>query len=75
MSTVNVIERVEAAMRSDDEDTEDQSERLVEAYQRATPEARAVVDEIFACLCGWELKTILAGRDDNDGENWEEGAE
>jgi hypothetical protein len=72
MSDVNVLERVEAGMASDTERSDKQSELLVEAYHRATPEAQAVVDEIFICLCGWSLDSILAGRDDNGDDDGDE---
>jgi len=55
---VSVVDKVRELMACDDCD---QSERLRETYEAATPEQRKVVDEIFVCLCGYSLETILAG--------------
>lgn len=55
---VSVVQRVQELMLTDDCD---QSERLQDAYERAAPEQKKVVDEIFICLCGYSLETILAG--------------
>jgi hypothetical protein len=55
---VSVVQKVQELMLHDDDD---QSERLQDTDERATPEQKQVVDEIFICLCGYSLATILAG--------------
>lgn len=63
---MNIIERVQEEMISDVEDTDEQSSLLIQTYQNASPATREVVDEIFACLCGYRLSTLLRGATDND---------
>jgi hypothetical protein len=75
MSTdINILARVEAAMASDTEAQEKQSDVIAQAYQLASPATRAVLDDVFAALCGWSLRSILAGEDTNGDECDEDGA-
>jgi len=64
---MNVIDRIARAIDTDDEDTNDQSERLIAAYLSANDAGRELVDTIFACLCGWKLSTLLS-REEEDAE-------
>lgn len=54
----SIVQRVQELMLYDDED---QSERLQETYERASPEQRQAINDAFVCLCGYSLETILAG--------------
>lgn len=54
----SVVERVQELMLHDDDD---QSERLQETFERASTEQKQAINEIFVCLCGYSLETILAG--------------
>jgi hypothetical protein len=65
---VNILARVEAAMRGDDEDQQKHSDNIAWIYSQASKESRTLVDDVFAALCGWTLRTILAGEDVNEGE-------
>ena len=56
-----LIDRIEAAMISDDADRHDQSERLIALYASVDPTARAAIDDAMTCICGWRLATLLSG--------------
>jgi hypothetical protein len=58
----SLIDRVEEAMRDDDEDRDKQSDLLVDIYREASPDAKNKIDLIFICLCGWSLLTLLDGQ-------------
>ena len=62
MEDRTLIDRVQEAMLSDDADREKQSELLIFLYEEASPDAKNKVDEIFICLCGWSLQTLLKGQ-------------
>lgn len=66
---MTLIERVAREMATDDADTEDQSERLIDAYMHADAAGRELVDTIFTCLCGWKLSTLLERKDNEDSDN------
>jgi hypothetical protein len=51
-----VIERIYRRIQSDDCD---QSDRLARRYERATPNEREAIDDVFICLCGYSLQTLL----------------
>ncbi len=57
MSTL--IDKIQEEMLSDDEDREEQSAILFAVYVGADKKTQAVIDEIFICLCGWSLETLL----------------
>lgn len=79
MADVNILARVEAAMASDTERQDKQSDLIAEIYEQATRDQREVLDQVFAALCGWSLTSILQGRDDNgeddDDPDWEHAGE
>lgn len=56
---MNIIDRVAREMETDNENTDDQSQRLIAAYLSANDAGRELVDTIFTCLCGWRLSTLL----------------
>lgn len=55
---MSLIETIYDHMGSDDEDD---SERLIALYQRATPDQKQVLDDALICLCGYSF-TTLTGR-------------
>ncbi len=61
MEEKTLIDRVQEAMLSDDEDLEEQSAILRSIYEEQGRAARNKIDEIFICLCGWSLETLLKG--------------
>lgn len=62
MTTPNIPATVLDLMQTDDEtDTVDQSERIKRRYEAQEPAAREAIDDIFISLCGYSLKTIIAG--------------
>ncbi len=66
-----LIDQVELEMTTDDEDRVYQSDRLIDEYNNASEEAKRVVDEIFICLCGWRLSTLLEQRKEaNNGSTY-----
>ncbi len=59
MEEETLIDHVQEAMLSDDEDRSKQSEILRRTYEEASQEAKEKIDECFICLCGWSLQTLL----------------
>ena len=59
MEEKTLIDRVQDAMLTDDEDREEQSEILKSIYEEQKPDVKNKIDEIFICLCGWSLETLL----------------
>jgi hypothetical protein len=53
---MTLIERVYARIQSDC----DQSDRLARRYERATPNERQAIDDVFICLCGYSLQTLIS---------------
>lgn len=54
----SLIQKIHYLMTNDDDD---QSERLVDTYEQSGPKEKQAIDDVFVCLCGYSLKTILAG--------------
>lgn len=55
-----LIDRIEELILSDDEcPRDDQSDRLIDEYKKASSESKEVIDNIFICLCGYSLKRII----------------
>jgi|SRR5690606_6718735 len=52
---IDVVGRVEAAMR---DDADGDSERILNAYAAADDATKKVVDDIFISLCGFSLETL-----------------
>lgn len=66
---MNLIDRIARELETDETDTNNQSERLIDAYLCANDAGRELVDTIFTCLCGWKLSTLLdRGDDDHEDE-------
>jgi hypothetical protein len=62
MQTPNIPETVLNLLETDDEtDPQGQSDRIKRRYEAQTPEVRDAIDDIFVSLCGYSLKTIIAG--------------
>lgn len=59
-----LLAKVERAMRTDDANRENQSERLIRKYNNATDDEKTLLDECFICLCGWSLATLIHGNSD-----------
>ena len=51
-----LIERIYRRIQSDDCD---QSDRLARCYERANPNERQAIDDVFICLCGYSLQTLI----------------
>jgi hypothetical protein len=56
---MTLIDRIEQHMATDDEDREEQSRYLREAYEKADPAGRASLDDAFIALCGYSLLTLI----------------
>jgi hypothetical protein len=64
---MSLIDRIETAMMDDDSDREKNSARLIELYEQADTEGRAILDDALMHLCGWRMETLLGA------EEWSEG--
>jgi hypothetical protein len=54
-----LLDRVQEAMLTDDEDREKQSGYLADCYNEASEEEQQRIDACFIALCGWSLKTLM----------------
>ena len=59
MEEETLIDRVQTEMQSDDEDREKQSAILLSVYEQADKKTKEAINEVFICLCGWSLDTLL----------------
>jgi hypothetical protein len=62
---MDLIERLMAALDTDEEDREKSIERAAWNYEKATPDQQRAIDRIFICLCGWSLRTLLSGAEED----------
>jgi len=58
---MSLIENIQSAMLSDDEDPDYQSTLLTGIYEDATTDQKAKLDEAMICVCGWSLDSLIAG--------------
>ena len=56
----NLINKIEDLMSTDDVNRNNQSKRLIAEYKSATEEEKKKVDDIFICLCGYSIKTLIS---------------
>lgn len=61
--SINLVERIQNLIASDDVD---QGERMVRDFQTLSQSQREAVDDIFICLCGYRLTTLI--EDESLGE-------
>jgi hypothetical protein len=58
-------------------DDYDQSDRVAEIYLPADEAGKDILDRAFICLCGYQLKTLMANADLDDTtapeSRWSEG--
>ena len=61
---MNLYERIQHEMQTDDEDTEKISRKL-EAYytKQCDPDEQSVIDEVFMTLTGWTLETLIKNKE------------
>ena len=52
----DIVGQIMEEMMSDDEND---TERLLFAYENATEEERAIMDYVLVCLCGYTMNTII----------------
>jgi hypothetical protein len=53
---VSIVDRVRELIESDDYD---QTDLMVATYQNTSPEVQTKIDEVFVCLCGYSLATLI----------------
>ena len=66
---MTLIDRIEEAMLSDDEDRAKQSSLLLDTYQNASPQVQAVINECLIYICGWSIESLLQQVRDSGGNN------
>jgi hypothetical protein len=63
----DVVSAIQDAMITDDEN---QSERLIATYDKATFAQKVIIDEVLICLCGYSMPSLLGiagGTDESEG--------
>lgn len=56
---MTLLDRIRDLMIADDDDHEEQSEYLIEAFTDATPKAKLAIDRCFVALCGYRLSGLI----------------
>ena len=56
---MNLIQKIIEEALTDTDDSDYQSDLIIELYQNSSQEERKVLDELLVCICGWELKSLL----------------
>ena len=54
-----LIDKIQEAMLTDDEDREKESAYLEREYTEASEAEKKRIDMCFIALCGWSLETLL----------------
>lgn len=63
----DVVSQIFAEMESD---TENESSKLLTAYQKSNEEERALMDYVLVCLCGYTMNTIIEHAEDAGNFEW-----
>ena len=58
---MNLIERIQQAINTDDDDWDEQSSLLLDIWAECTPEQRKLIDAVMTCVCGWRLQSLIDG--------------
>lgn len=56
MSTPDIVQVIQDEILSDDEND---SARLIATYQSASPEKRAIIDDVLISICGWGMPHLI----------------
>ena len=56
---MNLIDKIEEQMRTDDADRDKQSEELKTQYENASESEKKAIDDALISICGWSLETII----------------
>jgi hypothetical protein len=70
---MNLYHIIVRAMETDDAAPERIAAKLKETYAQSSPDARALIDDIFISLTGWSFATLLAKereQGDEDGQGY-----
>jgi hypothetical protein len=63
-----ISDQVAEEIATDDDNPARNTERIIAAYESASTEIRAVVDDIFTSLCGYSLQTLIMRAKGTDDE-------
>ena len=66
--TMHLYEIIVRAMETDDAPPDRIAAKLKDTYATASPDVRAVIDDIFISLTGWSFATLLAKERDQCDE-------
>lgn len=55
----NLIEIFEAEHKAMTGDRKTDAEHIIRRYRMASPETRATLDDVFVCLCGKPVQTLI----------------
>lgn len=53
---MSLVSRIAEAILNDDDD---QSDRLINDYNNATPDQKQAIDDALICICGWSMTTLM----------------
>jgi hypothetical protein len=66
---MNLYEIIVREMETDDAAPERISAKLKDTYANASPEAQALIDDIFISLTGWSFATLLGKERDAEDDD------
>jgi hypothetical protein len=67
---MNLIARILHEHRMDETDHEREAERLQWDYEHAPVDEQRAMDRCCIAICGWSLRTLIAGDQDPDWDPW-----
>lgn len=62
MAKQSLIDKIEEAMATDGDRKNSESVRMKRLYKEANAQTKETIDQIFICLCGWSLGTLIKGK-------------
>ena len=56
---MNLIELIENAILTDEENSDDCSQIMINTYNECSDAEKMKIDKIFINLCGWSIKKLM----------------
>lgn len=55
---MDLLTEIYTLMSEDDDDPEDQSQHLVDLYEKADEAGKRLIDDTLICVCGYSLPSL-----------------
>lgn len=57
---MNLVEKIIVEAQTDTDDSDYQSDLIIELFEKASLDERKALNELLICICGWEFKSLIA---------------